>query len=210
MYALIEGILEDAGSPTVILAGGIGYELWLPERHRLRLPAVGERIRLSTHLQVREDEMTLYGFPSSIEREVFRSLLSVNGVGPRVALAILGDPESERVLGGIAHGDPRPLLAIKGVGKKTAERIVLELEEKASDWPMVKPGAPAEPPAESGPGPGPEHEAALVLESMGLDLGQAQAAVAAVRHAAGPELEPEDENVEALVRAALRHVHPPA
>lgn len=208
MYALIEGILEDAGPPTVVLAGGIGYELWLPERHRLRLPTAGERVRLSTHLQVREDEMTLYGFPTPVEREVFRSLLSVNGVGPRVALAVLGDPESERVLGGIAHGDPRPLLGIKGIGRKTAERIVLELEEKAAAWPMVAASPTPAAPVESGPEAGPEHEAALVLESMGLDLGQAQAAVAAVRRGAGPE--PDEANVEALVRAALRHVHPPA
>lgn len=206
MYALIEGILEDPGPPTVVLTGGIGYELWLPERHRLRLPAVGDAVRLSTHLQVREDEMTLFGFPTAAEREVFRALLSVNGVGPRVALAILGSPDAESVLGGIAQGDPRPLLAIKGIGKKTAERVVLELEEKATVWPLAARG-PQPSSAEEPEVSTPVSEAALVLESMGLDLELARSAVAAARRSTPPVAE---DDVQALVRAALRHVHPPA
>lgn len=206
MYALIEGILEDPGPPTVVMAGGIGYELWLPERHRLRLPAAGEPVRLSTHLQVREDEMTLFGFPTVAERGVFRSLLSVNGVGPRVALAILGSPDAESVLGGIARGDPRPLLAIKGIGKKTAERVVLELEEKAAAWPLAArgPEPSVQPESEA---PTPVSEAALVLESMGLDLELARSAVAAARNSTPPVAA---DDLQALVRAALRHVHPPA
>jgi holliday junction DNA helicase RuvA len=203
VYALILGQLEEVGPPTILVANGIGYELWLPERSILRLPPVGEEVRFYTHLRVREDELTLYGFESGPEREVFRALISVNGVGPRVALSVLGSPQAEEVLGAVARGDSRPLLAVKGIGKKTAERIVLELEDKATAWAMAGTRARgAATVVESGP----DHEAALVLESLGMSIDRARAAVLAAREASASL--PSD--VEGLVRAALRQVSPPS
>jgi Holliday junction DNA helicase RuvA len=189
----------------VVLAGGVGYELWLGERTRLRLPAPGNEVRFFTHLQVREDAMTLFGFQSAEEREVFRALISVSGVGPKVALSLVGSPQAESVLGAIAAGDARPLLAVKGIGKKTAERIVLELEERAASWAWARTPEPrsAEPSLE-----GHEQEAALVLESMGLSLDRARAAVAAARTSLDHS-EATLPAVEGLVREALRHVNPP-
>ncbi len=200
MYAFVEGSLESRDEPVVLRAGGIGYELHVPERHRLRLPSPGETVRLYTHLHLREDEMTLYGFPSTAEREIFRALISVKGVGPKVALAVLGDAQADAVLRGIRRGDARPLVAIRGIGKKTAERVVLELEEKAAAWLPAEDGRVREP---NLPTDLPEqvHEAVLALEALGVAPERARDAVVSLP--AGPGVEVAD-----LVRAALRHLHP--
>ena len=206
MYAFVHGQLEEIGPPTVVSAGGIGWELWVPERLRRRLPAVGETVRLYTHLQVREDELTLYGFARPLDREIFRALIGVNGVGPRVALAVLGADDSEEVLRGIRRGDPKPLLRIKGVGRKLAERVVLELEEKASSWVDLQLDAGETAPVRGRAGAleGPAAEAVLALQALGVAPDRAGAAVAALlEEAAGEPVE-----VEQLLRAALRRLHP--
>lgn len=206
MYAFVHGQLEQTGPPTVISASGIGWEIWVPERLRRRLPAVGEMVRLYTHLLVREDEMTLYGFARPLDREIFRALLSVNGVGPKVALAVLGDDDAENVLRGIRRGDPKPLLRIKGVGRKIAERMVLELEEKAVAWVDLGPDAVA-PPVEAvprGTSEGPAAEAVLALQALGVSTDRASAVVAALIE----ENEGAPLGVEEMLRAALRRLHP--
>jgi Holliday junction DNA helicase RuvA len=196
VLAFIEGELEDLGPPAVIRGGGLGYEVWIPERHRLRLPPPGEVVRLYTHLQVREDGITVYGFPTREEREVFRGLITVSGVGPKVALSILGEEGADGVLGAIRDGNPVPLLRVKGIGRKTAERLVLELKDKAQAWHAPAQRAPA---AEVG---SLESEAALLLEAMGLAPEAAQKAVAAAAASDAPE------NVQDLVRLALRRAAP--
>jgi Holliday junction DNA helicase RuvA len=104
-----------------------------------KLPAVGERATLHTHLIVRDDALTLYGFHSEQERELFLMLLSVQAVGPKVALAILSAGPPRELLGALAAGDSARLQAVPGIGKRTAERIIVELREKV--------GAPDGPPA---------------------------------------------------------------
>ena len=203
MYAFIEGILQEHSPVVVVDAGGVGYELNIGERQRLSLPASGERVRLYTHLVVREDEMTLYGFLSLDEREVFRALLSVNGVGPKVALGVIGSEQADQVLRGIRRGDPGPLLAVKGIGKKTAERVVLELEDKAATWALVSAADSRADEAVAGAGiSGPAAEAVLALQSLGVGPDRAAGAVAAVL-TEGPVI-----SVEELLRAALRHLRP--
>ena len=203
MYAFIEGTLRERSSVVVVDAGGVGYELNVGERQRLSLPAPGERVRLYTHLVVREDEMTLYGFVSLDERQVFRALLSVNGVGPKVALSVLGSEQADHVLRGIRRGDPKPLLAVKGIGKKTAERVVLELEDKAATWGLVSGAEARADEAAAGAGiSGPAAEAVLALQSLGVGPDRAAEAVAAVL-TEGPAV-----SVEELLRAALRQLHP--
>lgn len=202
MYAFLEGILRDR-SPVVIDVQGVGYELHVGERQRSALPAVGEKVRLYTHLVVREDELSLYGFQSIDEREVFRALLGVNGVGPKVALGVLGSENAGAVLQGIRRGDPGPLLAVKGIGKKTAERVVLELEDKAAAWTALGPFEAAAPEGARSPGlSGPAAEAILALQSLGVGPDRATQAVVAVS-AEGPVV-----SVEELLRAALRRLHP--
>ncbi len=195
MYAFIQGRLEDVGRTTVVLsAGGVGYSLLVPERLRRRLPPVGEELRLYTHLHVREDDLSLYGFATAEERELFRALLAINGVGPKLALAILGDEDFELILAGARRGDATPLTRIKGVGKKTAERLVVELRDREL---QVSPVAPM-----SAPRPGsPEEEAVLALEAMGLSPESARRAV--------EQLVPDERDgrpVEEIVRRALRAV----
>jgi Holliday junction DNA helicase RuvA len=203
LYAFVEGTLQ-ALDPVVIDVGGIGFELAVGERQRLALPPLGGSIRLWTHLVVREDDMSLYGFVSPEEREVFRALLSVNGVGPRVALSVVGSEEADQVLHGIRRGDPKPLLKVKGIGKKTAERVVLELEDKAATWVHLGTSETAAAEAEVATAEleGPAAEAVLALQTLGVGPDRAAQAVATVL-TDGPAV-----SVEALLRAALRRLHP--
>ncbi|HEX9642194.1 MAG TPA: Holliday junction branch migration protein RuvA [Candidatus Krumholzibacteria bacterium] len=189
MYAFIAGELIDPGPPTVLAVGGVGYELQLPQRGRERLPRVGERVRLYTHFQVREDEHTLYGFLDPQERTVFRSLLGVSGVGPKVALAIVGDPIAESILRGIAAGDVAALLKVKGVGRRTAERIVLELKDRALPWMAGLPGRPVDE----------TDDATLALIGLGLSPEKARALLAQI-----PAEERAKKGVEEVVRLALK------
>jgi Holliday junction DNA helicase RuvA len=201
VYAFVEGILQGS-DPVVIDVSGVGYELSVGERQRLALPPVGDTVRLFTHLVVREDDMSLYGFLNPEEREVFRALLSVSGVGPKVALSVVGSDQADEVLHGIRRGDPKPLLAVKGIGRKTAERVVLELEDKAAAW--VQLGSTEFSAAEEAGSAfeGPAAEAVLALQTLGVAPDRAAGAVAAVI-GEGPVV-----SVEELLRAALRHLHP--
>ena len=201
MYAFLEGQIESLGPPMVLDVGGIGYEVWVPDRALRELVARGGTVRVHTHLAVREDDMTLYGFATEGQREIFRALIRVNGVGPKVALAVLGDASADAVLRGIQRGDAKPLLAIKGVGKKTAERIVIDLEEKAAAW--VTSGSAAEETAPMPAGDPLAAEALLALQELGVAPERAQSAIAAViDDGARPD------EVEDLIREALRRLHP--
>jgi Holliday junction DNA helicase RuvA len=193
VYAFIAGSLVDPGPPTVVDCHGIGYEVWVPDRDRLQLPPVGGAVRLFTHLAVREDDLTLYGFATPRERAVFKVLLGVNGVGPKVALSILGATGSDVLLTAIGRGDVGPLLSVKGVGRKTAERLLLELRDRVQTWARPEDGEPAS--VATGTREG---EAILVLESMGLSPNEAKAAVAAAGEADATL------GVEDIVRRALR------
>jgi Holliday junction DNA helicase RuvA len=130
VYDYIEGRLS-ARRPThvVIDAGGVGYDLAVP--FGVEFTERDGRIRAWTHLVVREDAHLLFGFPERALREVFRLLLEVRGVGPGVALAVLSCLPGDELLRAIANQDAGPLLRVKGVGKKTAEQILLDLREKA-------------------------------------------------------------------------------
>ena len=203
MYAFVEGEIDSLGPPVVVSVAGVGYEVWVPERHRHELAAHVGPVRLYTHLQVREDDMTLYGFPSPARREVFRALISVNGVGPKVALAVLGDDAAGEVLRGIRRGDHEPLRSVKGIGKKTAERIVIDLQERAAAWIDSGPASETEP-ASAGEVDDPlAAEALLALQALGVSPDRASAAIVAVL-----EHDERPDDVEALLRRALRRLHP--
>jgi Holliday junction DNA helicase RuvA len=114
---------------VVLLCGGVGYRAAVSAQTLHHVPAAGEETMLHTHLIVRDDALTLYGFHSEQERELFLMLLSVQAVGPKVALAVLSGGPSRELIGAIAAGDAARFQAVPGIGKRTAERIIVELRE---------------------------------------------------------------------------------
>src|SRR5262249_1926207 len=132
MIALIAGTLALKESDRVVVktASGVGYECFVPTRSLAALPAPGGQVELHTPLAVREDALTLFAFVTAEERRVFQRLLSVSGIGPKLALALLSQLAPERIVRAIRDADVGVLSSVSGVGKKTAERVVLELKDK--------------------------------------------------------------------------------
>ena len=131
MIAAIEGILESQGSHWVVVrVGGISLRIYVSSSVLGQMGGRGEKVHLNTCLQVREDSLTLYGFTSAAEQELFTSLISVGGVSPRIALKMLSVLNPEQLALAIATGDIETLSRLPGIGKKTASRLVLELKEK--------------------------------------------------------------------------------
>jgi len=135
VIALIAGqlALKEADRVVVRTTSGLGYECFVPTRTLARLPAPGQPVELYTTLVVREDGQTLYGFATVEERRVFQRLLQASGIGPKLALAMLSQHASDRLVRAIREHDIATLVAVPGVGKKTAERLVLELADKTAD-----------------------------------------------------------------------------
>jgi Holliday junction DNA helicase RuvA len=178
MIAFLEGTLTESW-PTraVINCQGIGYDLLIPVTTFDHLPQPGEKVRLLTHLVVREDAHTLYGFFSSGERDLFRLLLHhVSGVGPKTALSILAGTTPQAVRDAVASGDTSSLAKLKGLGKKTAERIVLELRDKLPALDSLAGGSSTHP--QSTPTmAGHSQDALLALLALGYKSVEAQKAL---------------------------------
>lgn len=131
MIAQLTGTVVHAGAPHVVLdVHGVGYKVAVPLSVLEHLPKTGEPVTLLTHMLVREDDLSLYGFLDSVEREVFEHLLSVSGVGPKAALAILSALGGAGLARAIASDDVRGLVRVPGIGSKTAQRLILELRDK--------------------------------------------------------------------------------
>ncbi len=135
MIALLAGTLaaKEADRVVVRTPTGVGYECFVPTRTLEKLPDAGAPVELHTSLVVREDGQTLYGFATAEERRVFQRLLQASGIGPRLALAMLSLHPREKLVRSIRERDIAALVAVPGVGKKTAERLVLELADKTED-----------------------------------------------------------------------------
>lgn len=192
VYESIHGRLVRRDPAVAVLeAGGIGYRVHIPLSTYEALPAAGETTELLLHLTVREDEWRLYGFARAEERAVFQALLRVSGVGPVLALGLLSGLEPAEFRSAVAAGDWRTLTGVKGVGRKTAERIVVELRDLWKDA-GARPGTGA-----GREDAGPLQDAVRALESLGMDAAEARRRVR--KHAdAGVA------DVSALVRSALR------
>ena len=156
MIGRLQGVLSRKEPPALMLdVGGVGYELEAPMTVFYELPAVGERVTLYTHLVVREDAHLLYGFVREAQRRLFRELLKVNGVGPRVALAVLSGLSDEEFSRCVAEEDIARLTKVPGIGRKTAERLVIEMRDKLpKDIPLLAstaagPAAPGDPVSEA-------------------------------------------------------------
>lgn len=134
MIGRLRGTLVARRFDAVVLdVGGIGYEVAVTPRALSDLPSIGEEIVLHTHLHVREDAMTLFGFTDEAQQEWFRILLGAPGVGPKVALAMLATMEPDQLLTAIASDDVDALTAVPGIGKRSAQKIVLELKPKVGE-----------------------------------------------------------------------------
>lgn len=199
MIGRLVGILaEQAEDGSVILdAGGVGYEVHLPLGSVGRLPPAPEPVTLHVHTHVREDALTLYGFPSRADRDAFRTLLGVSSIGPKSALSILSVLDAEALAVAVTRGDKAAFKGIPGVGKKTVERLMVDLKDKlqavaagAGKRPVG--GRPAATPALGGP----LATVTAALVQMGYKEAEADRAV-------GQLEDPEGRPVEALLREAL-------
>lgn len=131
MIGRIHGKLIEKQPPQILVdVGGVGYEIDVPMSTFCNLPPEGAEVTLLTHFVVREDAMLLYGFSTAAERLAFRALIRISGVGPRIALAVLSGLSVEQLAGAVESGEAGLLTRIPGIGKKTAERLVLELKGK--------------------------------------------------------------------------------
>lgn len=134
MIGRITGLLIEKHPPQVVVeAAGVGYEIDVPMSTFYNLPALGERVALHTHLVVREDAQLLYGFGSEVERASFRQLIKISGVGAKMALAVLSGLSAAELAQAVVTQDVGLLTRIPGIGKKTAERLLLELKGKIAD-----------------------------------------------------------------------------
>ena len=135
MIGRLTGILVEKQAPHLLIdVNGVGYEVSAPMTTIYHLPEVGEQVMLHTHLVVREDAQLLYGFHSVADRRLFRDLLKVNSIGAKSALAILSGMETDSFVHCILHDDVAMLSRIPGIGKKTAERLIVEMRDRLSDW----------------------------------------------------------------------------
>ena len=131
MIGRLKGTLVEKTPPTILIdVSGVGYEVDVPMSTFCNLPEAGAAVTLLTHFVVREDAMLLYGFGTAAEREAFRALIRISGVGPRIALAVLSGLTVDQLAAAVEKGEAGLLTRIPGIGKKTAERLILELKGK--------------------------------------------------------------------------------
>jgi Holliday junction DNA helicase RuvA len=194
----LTGVALDTGPDgcCVLDVQGVGYEVFVPLRTAARLCARSGSITLHVHTHVREEMIRLYGFENVLDRAAFRLMLAVTGVGPKLAMAILGELTAAEVGAAVARGDKTRFAEISGIGKKMAERLVLELKDKLPALP-----APAGAPIAAAAAPEPVGPAAEVLQALvGLGFTRIQAE-GAVRKVVGAEHEARP--LEQLIRQAL-------
>jgi holliday junction DNA helicase RuvA len=191
MIGAVRGKIASKTPPQLTVeVGGLGYELEAPMSTFFHLPPVGAEVSLLTHLVVREDAHVLYGFATEEERRLFRSLIRVSGVGPKIALALLSGMSVAAFARCVQSEDVAALTRVPGVGRKTAERLIVEMRDRLSPPPPPA-GAAAAPPGES-----PEGEAYGALVALGYRPAEATRLLKAV--------EPGAYTTEELIRRALQ------
>ncbi len=177
MFAHFEGIVAEKNADSIVLdVNGVGYLLLVSGATLSMAPAVGERMKLYSALSVREDAMELFGFYSREEKAMYERLKGVSGVGSRTALQILSAMSVRDLSLALVAGDAAALTRVPGVGKKTAQRLVLELKDKVEDGQLTGLGSSAAPRAASGP----ENEAVAALVALGYSASEAARAISKV------------------------------
>lgn len=191
MIGRLRGILITKSPPWLMIevAGGIGYELEAPMSTFYDLPELGREVTLFTHYAQKEDSVSLYGFLREGERRLFRDVQKVTGIGARIALAILSGVSVDQFAGLVQAGDVAALTRIPGIGKRTAERMVVELRDRAAGLVAAPPGASPLP-------VDPQSEAIIALQQLGYKPAEAQRMAREVT-AAG-------DDAAAIIRKALR------
>lgn len=196
MIGRIQGRLLELHPPECLIdVGGIAYEVAVPMTTLYTLPPIGENVTLYTHFVVREDAQQLYGFADRQARQLFRELIRVNGVGPRLGIGILSGMDCNEFLRCVAGADVSGLVKIPGIGKKTAERLVVEMSDRLKDWQSTAPAGESvvvEPKTDY------KAEAEAALLALGYKPTEASKAIAAVADQA--------ERSEDLIRLALRNM----
>jgi Holliday junction DNA helicase RuvA len=198
MITFLQGkLIEAIPTQVIVEVNGIGYEVLIPLSSFDKLPQPGQAIKLLTHLVIREDAHMLYGFMSGPERDLFRLLINnVSGIGPKIALNVLSGISVTAFRGAVANHDIKALSQISGVGKKTAERVVVELKDRigaAGAWEALSAQRALSPEDQK------LNDASLALMALGFKQIEAHDAVRKAQTALGPQT-----TVEDLVRACLR------
>lgn len=190
MIATLDGVLEHRGSDCVVLnVAGIGFEVHIPSSTLSTVGSVGERLSLYTHLQLREDNVALYGFSSREELTLFRTIIAVSGIGPKAALALVSALSPEQVASAISNGDVDTISRIPGIGRKLASRLVVELRGRLDrEWRAIEAGVPSE-----------NADVVAALMSLGYSAKEANRAASSLPGGVGPSL-------EAKVKAALQQL----
>ena len=195
MIALLRGVLvEKHPNQAIVETGGVGYDVTIPVSTFTRLPDPGAEVRLRIHTHVREDALALYGFLTADEKALFEKLIGVSGIGPGLAVKVLSGMPAPELIQAIRRGDVERLVRIPGVGKKTAERMVLELREKMPAATGEEPSAPA------GALSATDQDVLSALLNLGCARPNAEAAVRKAKGAGAPD------DFEALFRRALELV----
>lgn len=201
MIGRIRGTLaEKAPAEVLIMAGGVGYEIQIPLSAFEQLPDIGVELELHTHLAVREDAQVLFGFPGARDKQAFRHLIKVNGVGPRMALALLSGMNAGELVAAVQGGDVSRLSSMPGIGKKTAERMIVELRDRLDDGSVVPLSHETGRAATGG-----SREAEDALVSLGYKQQQAVRLIARIRRD-----HPGAADTEDLIRLALKSLAPGA
>lgn len=202
MIGFLRGVLVHKEPPQLVVeVSGVGYEVEAPMSTWTRLPAIGEQVQLRTHLIIREDQHLLYGFATEAERRLFRDLLRVSGVGARIGLAILSGMTVEGFVQCVQTRDTGSLTRVPGVGRKTAERLLVELRDRIEEMATagVVSAALASAPA-SVPAATPQSEALNALVSLGYKPAEARRMIEQAR--------PDGDTTADLLRAALKSAAP--
>ena len=198
MYAFIEGTIDEKTADTVVIgAHGVGYELFVSARTLSEIGAVGETAKIYTRLQVREDAMTLYGFLRKDERAMYDRLITVSGVGPKAAMSVLAGLSVQELAMALVTADARVLSKVPGIGKKTAERLILELKEKVGNDEMTAFSPKASAGSGNVLGMGAVQEAAQALMALGYSSMEAGRALQSVD---------QELAVEQMIVAALQNM----
>lgn len=192
MIGWLRGTLREKNEASVLLdVGGVGYEVDMPALGIARLPPNGDVAELHCHMVVRDDRHELYGFVTRDERDVFRELIKVNGVGPRLGLAILSGLDTGQLARCVREGDVKALQSMPGVGKKTAERLIIDLRDKLDAFETTLPS-----PAPALPAGGALEDAEEALIGLGFRPADAARALA--------QIDDPPDDVETLIRLALK------
>ncbi len=194
MYAFLTGTIDEKDENLLVVnVGGVGYEVWA-STHTVNSVNLGEVATIYTYLNVREDAMNLFGFSTKQEKALFTDLMKVKGVGAKTAIQILSGCSPEELVESIMHGDTRTISSIKGIGKKTAEMIVVELKSKFEDLPLLSTNFGNSVETKSSI----TDEAVMLLVNMGLTRTEAVNLVKQVATS--------DDTIEQIVTKALRNM----